>query len=48
MYLPAVLYYGGYMAFVDKSGNDCQQLRQFMEKFVRTVNPCKPPQFSII
>ncbi|CDJ67414.1 hypothetical protein, conserved [Eimeria necatrix] len=39
MYLPAVLYYGGYMAFVDKSGNDCQQLRQFMEKFVKTVNP---------
>ncbi|KAL8272116.1 hypothetical protein Esti_003959 [Eimeria stiedai] len=39
MYLPARLHYGGYLAFVDKSGSDCSQLRQFLEKFVNTVSP---------
>ncbi|CDJ57706.1 ABC transporter family protein, related [Eimeria maxima] len=39
MYLPLVLHYGGLLAFVDKGGTDCQQLRLFMEKFAQTVSP---------
>ncbi|CDJ35112.1 Protein Abca14, related [Eimeria mitis] len=39
MYLPLVLHYGGFLAFVDKGGSDCQQLRLFMEKFAETVSP---------
>ncbi|KAL8437560.1 hypothetical protein Efla_000423 [Eimeria flavescens] len=39
MYLPAILYYGGYLGFVDTSGTDCQQLRRFMENYVKTISP---------
>ncbi|CDJ48730.1 ATP-binding cassette sub-family A member 3, related [Eimeria brunetti] len=39
MYLPLVLHYGGFLAFVDKGGTDCQELRLFMETFAQTVAP---------
>lgn len=47
MYLPLVLHYGGLLAFVDKGGTDCQQLRLFMEKFAQTVSPCKQKTLDI-
>ncbi|XP_026190567.1 ABC transporter A family member 1 [Cyclospora cayetanensis] len=39
MYLPAILHSGGYLAFVDKAGSDCQQLRKFLGEFAQTVSP---------